>query len=103
MHGIRMAADIISKEKLDKEMERTEKSLNTIKIAIPKNGALYDVAMDVFNVVESYIKDAKYFRDSGDFVNSFGSLYYAYGWMDCGVRLGIFDGGNDYKNFTHYR
>ena len=39
------------------------------------------------------------FQKKGDFVNSFAALNYAHGWIDSGVRLGIFK-VNDNKLFT---
>ncbi|HID47254.1 MAG TPA: DUF357 domain-containing protein, partial [Methanococcaceae archaeon] len=38
--------------------------------------------------------------ENGDYINGFASLNYAYGWIDAGVRLGIFDVGDDDVNFT---
>jgi UDP-glucose 6-dehydrogenase len=34
-----------------------------------------------------------------DFVNAFGAIYYAHGWIDCGARLKIFNVTDD-KLFT---
>jgi len=50
-------------------------------------------------MVENYIKDAHYFYNKKDFVNSFAALNYAHGWIDSGVRLEIFD-VKDNKLFT---
>jgi hypothetical protein len=42
-------------------------------------------------MVESYLSDAKYFQDKGDYLSCFAAINYAHGWLDCGVRLGIFN------------
>ncbi len=39
----------------------------------------------------NYLSDAAHFEEKEDYVNAFGALNYAHGWLDSGVRLGIFD------------
>ena len=50
-------------------------------------------------MASNYLSDAKYFQKKEDIVNSFAALNYAHGWIDSGVRLGIFD-VHDNKLFT---
>ncbi len=50
-------------------------------------------------MVSNYLSDAKYFEQKKDFVDAFAALNYAHGWIDSGVRLGIFDVKDD-KLFT---
>lgn len=50
-------------------------------------------------MASNYLSDAGHFEKKGDFVNAFAALNYAHGWIDAGVRLGIFD-VNDNKLFT---
>ena len=50
-------------------------------------------------MAENYLKDAKFFEKKGDYINAFAAINYAHGWIDSGVRLGIFD-VNDDKLFT---
>lgn len=47
--------------------------------------------VDFLDTVERYISDAKHFFDNNDKVNAFAALNYAHGWLDAGVKLGIFD------------
>ena len=47
--------------------------------------------VDFLDTVERYIFDAKHFLDKDDKVNAFAALNYAHGWLDAGVKLGIFD------------
>ena len=46
-----------------------------------------------------YFSDAKHFMEKDDFVNAFAAINYAHGWLDSGVRLGIFNVKDD-KLFT---
>jgi hypothetical protein len=50
-------------------------------------------------MVENYLSDARYFKSKNDFVNAFAAINYAHGWIDSGVRLGIFNVKDD-KLFT---
>ena len=43
------------------------------------------------DTAERYIFDARHFFENGDRVNAFAALNYAHGWLDAGVKLGIFD------------
>ena len=56
-------------------------------------------AKEIFLMVECYLSDALHFRDKRDYVNAYGALNYAHGWLDCGARLKIFDVKDD-KLFT---
>lgn len=51
-------------------------------------------------MAESYYADAKHFYEKGKYVDAFACVNYAHGWLDAGVRFGIFDGGGDDKLFT---
>ncbi|ENN96493.1 hypothetical protein J422_01700 [Methanocaldococcus villosus KIN24-T80] len=91
----------ITDEKLEKYFKMTEEAIKIIKNGMPpKRSLLYDVAKDFLLMIESYYKDAKSFKEKGDYVNAFASLNYAYGWIDAGVRLGLFNVGDDDKRFT---
>ena len=50
-------------------------------------------------MVSNYLSDSEYFEKNYDFVNVFAAINYAHGWLDCGVRLGIFNVKNR-KLFT---
>jgi len=51
-------------------------------------------------MAQAYFDDANHFFEKGDFVNAFGCVNYAYGWLDAGARLGLFDVGGDDALFT---
>jgi len=79
----------IKKDKLKKYFDLTNKALKIAKNSIVKEREIE--AREIILTVEYYLSDAKYFEDKRDFVNSFGCINYAHGWLDCGARLKIFD------------
>ncbi|MBU1129523.1 MAG: DUF357 domain-containing protein [Nanoarchaeota archaeon] len=89
--------NIISKQKLEKYFKLTSTALAKAKKKIIKTKEKY--ANEIFEMVENYLSDAKFFEKKGDFVNAFAALNYAHGWLDSGVRLDIFD-VKDRKLFT---
>ena len=89
--------DKITKQKLDKYFNLTEKSLEEAKKNIVKRKN--SEAKEIILMVRNYLSDAKYFYDKNDFVNAFAAINYAHGWLDSGVRLGIFKVKDD-KLFT---
>lgn len=89
--------DKISKQKLDKYFDLTSSALEKAKKNIVKRKN--SEAKEIIEMVSNYISDAKYFKKNKDFVNSFAAINYAHGWIDSGVRLGIFK-VKDNKLFT---
>lgn len=90
--------DKISEEKLEtyfritkQALEEAKKSENKVKLEKER--------LDFLDMVERYYKDAIYFKDKNDLVNSFAAIVYAHGWLDAGARIGIFDVHNN-KLFT---
>ena len=81
--------DKITKQKLDKYYNLTKKALEKVKNSVVKGKE--EEAKEIIDMVSNYISDAKYFEKKQDFVNAFAALNYAHGWLDSGVRLGIFD------------
>ncbi len=93
--------DKITDEKIMNYLNRTEEAINIIKRGLPpKRSLLYDISKDFLCMIECYFNDAKAFMEKGDYVNAFASLNYAYGWIDSGARLGIFNVGDDDIRFT---
>tara|TARA_Y100000310_G_scaffold312657_1_gene360175 strand:- start:1428 stop:1709 length:282 start_codon:yes stop_codon:yes gene_type:complete len=87
----------ITKQKLDKYFNLTTKALREIKKKINKTKK--KEAKEIIDMASNYLEDAKYFQEKKDFVNAFAALNYSHGWIDSGVRLGIFD-VKDNKLFT---
>ncbi len=92
-----MKDDTITEEKLKKYFSVSEKAFVIINKKIIK-GKEKD-AKEIIAMAGNYISDAHHFYDKEDFVNAFAALNYAHGWIDSGVRLGIFDVDDD-KLFT---
>ena len=85
--------DKITSEKLKKYFEITEKALKKVKEnVIPEEE---DDASEIIEMATNYVNDAHHFEEKEDLVNAYGALNYAHGWIDCGVRLGIFDVNDD--------
>jgi len=89
--------DKITQEKIEKYRKLTTKALTIVEksVIIGKEKE----AKEIIEMVSNYVSDAKHFEDKGDFVNSFAALNYAHGWLDSGVRLGVFEVADD-KLFT---
>ncbi len=89
--------DKITKEKIAKYRELTEKALEIAKKNIAKKKE--KEAKEIIEMVSNYLSDSKYFEKNKDFVNVFAAINYAHGWLDCGARLKIFN-VKDNKLFT---
>lgn len=80
--------DKITKLKIDKYYDLSFRALKIAKQNVVKSKQ--SDAKEIFLMVECYLSDAKHFQEKGDYVNSYGALNYAHGWLDCGARLKIF-------------
>ncbi|MDP2925178.1 MAG: DUF357 domain-containing protein [Nanoarchaeota archaeon] len=89
--------DKITLKKIEKYSSLTTKALDIAKKNISKNRDIE--SHEIIQMVEAYLSDSRYFRRKRDFVNSFGCLNYAHGWLDCGARLRIFE-VSDNRLFT---
>jgi hypothetical protein len=89
--------DKITKENLEKYRKITQKAFSIVKENIFPNKK--EEAKKIIEMVECYLSDSKHFEKKEDFVNAFGAIYYAHGWIDCGARLKIFNVTDD-KLFT---
>ena len=89
--------DKITKAKIEKYQELTTKALKIAKKSIIKSKQKQ--ANEIILMVEAYLSDSKYFQKKQDYINSFGAINYAHGWLDSGARLKIFN-VKDNKLFT---
>lgn len=80
--------DTITPSKIKDYYDILIKALKIAKKSVAKSKQ--KPAKEIFLMVESYISDSQYFKEKGDYINSYGCLNYAYGWLDCGARLKIF-------------
>lgn len=87
----------IKKEKIKEYYEITSKALVLAKKNISKGKE--QEAEEIIKMVECYLSDSKHFEKQGHYVNAYGCLNYAHGWLDAGARLKIFN-VKDNKLFT---
>ena len=84
-----MKQDKITKIKIEKYYKLTSKALKIAKKSIVKSKQKQ--AKEIILMVECYLSDSKHFEQKKDFVNAYGALNYAHGWLDSGARLKIFN------------
>jgi len=89
--------DKITKTKISKYRQISEKALELAKKKISKGKE--QEAKEIIKMVEYYLSDSKHFEKQGHYVNAYGALNYAHGWLDAGARLKIFN-VTDNKLFT---
>ncbi|ASJ16903.1 hypothetical protein A3L04_07365 [Thermococcus chitonophagus] len=87
--------NIITKEKLEKYFRITKEALEKLEIVVDERSHLYIVAKDFLTMAKSYFQDAEYYFKRGDYVTAFAALNYAHGFIDAGVRLGVFKGDDN--------
>jgi len=89
--------DKITKQKLEKYYNLTSKALDIAKKSIVEGKE--KEAREIIEMVSNYLSDAKHFESKDNFVDAFAAINYAHGWLDSGVRLGVFEVDDD-KLFT---
>ncbi|WP_066415675.1 DUF357 domain-containing protein [Halorubrum aethiopicum] len=93
-----MPADLA--EKTDRYERMLADALDAAEPRPPADTPLGDAADDVAEMAESYLEDGRHFRADDDPVNALASYSYGYGWLDAGVRLGLFAVPDDTELFT---
>lgn len=83
--------DSLTNERLEREFKVTEKALKEIKIIIDKKHPHYKNALHFLDTAKRYYEDAKYFKEKGGKASAFGALNYAFGWLDAGRNIGLFE------------
>jgi len=81
--------NIVCKERLDKYRQISEKALAMAKKNIAEEKK--QEAKEIIEMVECYLSDSKHFEKQGNYVDAYGCLNYAHGWLDAGARLKIFN------------
>jgi hypothetical protein len=87
-------------EKTDRYEAMLADALAAASVAVPPETPLGDAAADCERMARSYLDDGRHFRADGDAVNALAAFSYGYGWLDAGVRLGLFDVPDDSHLFT---
>ncbi|XVH31170.1 DUF357 domain-containing protein [Haloferacaceae archaeon DSL9] len=93
-----MAADL--EEKTDRYERMLADALDAAAESPPADTPLGTAAADCREMARSYLDDGRHFRDRGDLVNALASFSYGYGWLDAGVRMGLFSIPDETELFT---
>lgn len=83
--------DTLTDKRLEREFKVTEKALKKLKIVIDKNNENYKKALHFIDTAKRYYEDAKFFKEKDDKASAFGALNYAFGWLDAGKNIGLFE------------
>jgi len=83
-----MIKDKITKSKIEKYYDLSSRALKMAKKNVVKSKQ--KDAKEIFLMVECYLSDSKHFQKKGNYVDAYGALNYAHGWLDCGARLKVF-------------
>ena len=83
--------DTLTDERLEREFEVTEKALKELKIIVSKDDKNHEKALHFVDTAKRYYADAKFFKEKGDKASAFGALNYAFGWLDAGKSIGLFE------------
>jgi hypothetical protein len=93
-----MPADLA--EKTDRYERMLADAVDAADPRPPADTPLGDAAAECLEMAQSYLSDGRHFRDDGDPVNALASFSYGYGWLDAGVRMGLFAVPDDTDLFT---
>ncbi|MFB6091720.1 MAG: DUF357 domain-containing protein [Haloquadratum sp.] len=93
-----MTADL--DEKTDRYERMFADALEVAEIAVPASTPLGEAAAEIREMAASYLADGRHFREDDDPVNALAAFSYGYGWLDAGVRLGLFEVPDETALFT---
>ena len=93
-----MTADLI--EKTDRYERMFADALEEAEVAVPASTPLGEAAAEIREMALSYLEDGRHFRENGDPVNALAAFSYGYGWLDAGVRMGLFEIPEETHLFT---
>ncbi|MFA7707620.1 MAG: DUF357 domain-containing protein [Candidatus Pacearchaeota archaeon] len=81
--------NLVCTTRISKYRRITEEALKIAKKSIAENKE--NEAKEIITMVECYLSDSKHFEKQRHYVNSYGCLNYAHGWLDAGARLKVFN------------
>ncbi|MFB6160864.1 MAG: DUF357 domain-containing protein [Haloferacaceae archaeon] len=93
-----MPADLA--EKVDRYERLLADALDAAEPTVPADSPLGDAAADCEEMARSYLDDGRHFRAVEDPVNALVAFSYGHGWLDAGVRFGLFAVPEDVDLFT---
>jgi hypothetical protein len=77
-------------EKTDRYESLLAQALEAATPAAPDGTPLGDAAGACEEMARAYLADGREFRADGDPVNALAAFSYGHGWLDAGVRFGLF-------------
>jgi hypothetical protein len=83
-----MTADLT--EKTERYERLLADALDAAEQRPPADTPLGDAAADCREMAASYLDDGRHFLADDDPVNALASFSYGHGWLDAGVRMGLF-------------
>jgi len=83
--------DTLTVKRLGKEFKATKELLDNIEIKISEDDKNYKHALKFLDTAKRYYQDALYFKKKDDKASAFGALNYAFGWLDAGKEIGLFE------------
>ena len=87
-------------EKTDRYERMLADALDAAEAVPPADTPLGDAAAECREMAASYLEDGRHFREADDPVNALAAFSYGYGWLDAGVRMGLFSVPDDAHLFT---
>ncbi len=90
----------ITEQKLKKYFTLTETALKKAKLSKNLTKEQEKIAIKFKDFCSNYLKDAKHFKEKGDYVTAFAALNYAHAWLDAGAIQDLFDVKGQNKLFT---
>ena len=88
-----MPADL--REKTDRYERMLASALDAATATPPAQSPMGEAAAACREMAASYLEDGRHFREEGDDVDALASFSYGYGWLDAGVRFGLFTVADD--------
>jgi hypothetical protein len=83
-----MSADL--QEKTDRYERLLADALDAAEPRPPTDTPLGVAATECREMARSYLDDGRHFRAADDPVNALAAFSYGHGWLDAGVRMGLF-------------
>jgi hypothetical protein len=77
-------------EKTDRYEGLLADALAAATVAVPEGTPLASAAADCREMAAAYLEDGRAFRAADDPVNALAAFAYGHGWLDAGVRFGLF-------------
>ena len=93
-----MGADLI--EKTERYGKMLSSALNIVRRAPQESASWSSAADECIQMARAYLSDGEDFHKKGDYVNALAAFSYGYGWLDAGVRFGLFLVPEDTDLFT---